>query len=179
MPNDLDELLLARDLDTGAVEHARRLRAERSVHERLQVPDADEVVAEAAADAQVGELAHLFSRQGLPDAQVEVSFFAETLPDGERAEPTVLVVDGGHPSGDRDVDSFARRVEQLVLRRPDVRVAEMPGAFLAQHAGRLAPLVSHDHAALDFEVAVRPSESGGVQPERVVVTCHQGGGRVA
>src|SRR5207245_5773025 len=123
--------------------------------------DADELVAEAAADAQIGELVHLFSRQGLPDPHVEVSFFAEALPDGERAEPAVLVVDGCDTARDRDADSFARRVDQLVLGRPDVPVAEMPGAFLAQHAGRLAPLVSHDDAALDLEVAVRSSESGG------------------
>src|SRR5439155_10623607 len=37
--NDLGELLAARDLHAAAVEHPRGLRAERAVHEDLQVPD--------------------------------------------------------------------------------------------------------------------------------------------
>src|SRR5437763_8013338 len=48
--NELRELLLARDLDARAVEEARGLRTERPVHERLQVADADEIVAEPSAD---------------------------------------------------------------------------------------------------------------------------------
>ena len=49
----------------------------------------------------------------------------------------------------------------------------MPGALLAEHTGRLAPLVTDDDAALDLEVAVRVRERRRVEPERVVVACHQ------
>ena len=45
--DDLLELLAARDLDTGSVEHEGRLGAERPVHERLQVAEAEEVVADS------------------------------------------------------------------------------------------------------------------------------------
>ena len=38
--HDLGELVAARDLHAAAVEHPRRLRAERPVHEHLQVADA-------------------------------------------------------------------------------------------------------------------------------------------
>src|SRR5487761_1745720 len=40
--DDLRELLAARDADAAPVEHPRRLRPERSVHEHLQVADAQE-----------------------------------------------------------------------------------------------------------------------------------------
>src|SRR2546422_5074727 len=139
-PDDLRKLFLARDLDAGAVEHARRLRAEGSVHERLQVADAHEVVAEAAAHVQVGELVHLVRRQRLPDAEAERAFLAQALPDTERAEPAVLVVHGRDPARNCDADAFACGLDQLVLGRPYVGVAEVPGAFLTEYAGRLAAL---------------------------------------
>ena len=69
--DDLRELFLARDLHAAAVEHARCLRAERPVHERLQVADAHEVVAEAAREVQGLEVAHLFGRDRLPDPEVQ------------------------------------------------------------------------------------------------------------
>ena len=105
--DDIRELVAARDLDAGAVEQARGLRPERAVHERLQVADADEVVAEAAADVQGGDLVHLLGGDGLPHAQVERALVAQALPDAERAEPAVLVVHGGDASADRDAHSFA------------------------------------------------------------------------
>jgi hypothetical protein len=55
----------------------------------------------------------------------------------------------------------------------------MPGALLAQHAGRLALLVALDDSAGNLEVAVRVGEGGGVEPERVVVARHECGGNVA
>ena len=169
----------ARDLDAGAVEHPCCLRAERAVHERLQVADPNEVVAEAAADPERRELVHLLGGDRLPHAQVQRAFLAEALPDAERAEPAVLVVDRGDAARDRDAHAFAGGLDHLVLGRPHVLVAEVPGALLAQHAGRLAALVADDDTALDLEVAVRVRERGRVQPERVVVAGDQRGRRVA
>ena len=48
-PHDLGQLLAARDLHAAAVEHPRRLRAERAVHEHLQVAELHERAAEARA----------------------------------------------------------------------------------------------------------------------------------
>src|SRR5439155_2504837 len=109
--DDLDERFAAGDLDAGAVEHAGGLRAERAVHERLQIANADEVVPEAAPDSKRGELVHLFRGQRLPDAEVERAFLAQALPDAERAEPAVLVVDGRDPARDRNADAVARGLD--------------------------------------------------------------------
>src|SRR6476619_8356430 len=86
------ELLAAGDLHTGAVEHARGLRAERAVHERLQVADAQQRAAEAAANVHPGEFAREVGRDRLPDAQAERALLVEPLPEAQRAEPAVLVV---------------------------------------------------------------------------------------
>ena len=93
-PDDLRELLAARDLDARAVQHARRLRAERAVHEHLQVAELEARPSEAARDVDVGELARLFGRKGLPDPQRQGALGFEPLPEAQRAEPAVLVVDG-------------------------------------------------------------------------------------
>ena len=58
-PDHVRKVLPARDLHARAVEHTCRPRAERAVHERLQVADADEVVTEAAADVERSQLVHL------------------------------------------------------------------------------------------------------------------------
>ena len=68
--DDLRELVAARDLHARAVEHPRRLRAERPVHERLQVADAEEVVAEAASGCRARRASvELLVRERLPDAE--------------------------------------------------------------------------------------------------------------
>src|SRR5438552_260402 len=117
--------------------------------------------------------------QRLPDAELERALLAQPLPDAEGAEPAVLVVHGRDSAGHGDAYPLARRLDQLVLRRPDVRVAEVPGALFPQHAGRLAGGIANDHAAFDLEIAVRTGERGRVEPQRVVVPGHQGGGPVA
>ena len=118
-------------------------------------------------------------RKRLPHPQREGAFPLELLEDGERSEPAVLVVDRDDAAGVREPDSLARGVHHLLVRRPHVEVAEMPRAFLAQDAGRLALLVALDDAAGNLEVAVRPSEGRRVQPERVVVARHERGRDVA
>ena len=118
-------------------------------------------------------------RERLPHPQREGAFPLELLEDGERSEPAVLVVDRDDAAGVREPDSLARGVHHLLVRRPHVEVAEMPRAFLAQDAGRLALLVALDDAAGNLEVAVRPSEGRRVQPERVVVARHERGRDVA
>ena len=61
--DDLGELLAARDAHAAPVEHPGRLRAERAVHERLQVAEAQVVVAEAGPEAELGELADVVVRE--------------------------------------------------------------------------------------------------------------------
>ena len=177
--DDLDEPGFARDLDAGPVEHACGLRPERAVHERLQVADPNEVVAEAAADPERLELVHLLGGDRLPHPQVQRPLLPESLPDAERAEPAVLVVDRGDAARDRDAHAFAGGLDHLVLGGPHVLVAEVPGALLAQDAGRLASLVADDDTAVDLEVAVRVGQCSRVQPEGVVVAGHQRRRRVA
>ena len=177
--DDLHELLPARDLDAGPVQHARRLRAERAVHERLQVADPQQVVAEPGAEAELLEPPDMVVRKRLPDAQRERAVLGEPLPEARRAEPAVLVVDRRHAA--RGDDLQARRASRRRTRRRtrQVAVAELPGRLLAEDARRLAVLVELDDAARDLEVAVRGGERRRVEPERVVVAGHQRGRRVA
>ena len=65
--HDLGELAAARDADARAVEHPGGARAKRAVHERLQVADPEEVVADPGGEAELGELAEPLVRQRLPD----------------------------------------------------------------------------------------------------------------
>ena len=90
--HDLDELFVADDLDAAPVEHERGARAERPVQERLDVPDPEQIVAEADARPML-EAFELIPGKGLPDAQVERAFLAETLEDAQGPQPAVLVVD--------------------------------------------------------------------------------------
>ena len=178
-PDDVLELGPAGDLDPRAVQHPRCLRAERPVHEGLDVADPEKRVSEASRDADLREPVDVVVRKRLPHPQREGAFPLELLEDGERSEPAVLVVDRDDAAGIREPDSLARGVHHLLMRRPHVEVAEMPRAFLAQDAGRLALLVALDDAAGNLEVAVRPSEGRRVQPERVVVARHERGRDVA
>src|SRR6185437_12187613 len=116
---DLDELVAARDLHPRAVEQAGGLRAERAVHERLEVADADQVVAEAAVETKRGGVLDLVGGDRLPDAQRQRALVAEPLPDAERAEPAVLVVHGGDAARNGDADALSRRLDHLVLSRAD------------------------------------------------------------
>jgi hypothetical protein len=121
----------------------------------------------------------LVGRDRLPDAQLQRALVAQPLPDAERAEPAVLVVHGRDPARHGDAHAFARGLDHLVLGGTHVLVAEVPGAFLAQHAGRLAVRIADDDAAAGLELAVRARERCGVEPEGVVVTRHQRRRRVA
>ena len=167
------QLFLARDLDAGPVEQAGRLGAERAVHEGLQVAELQQRAAEAAAHVHAGELVCLLGRQRLPDAQPERALGGEALPEAQRAEPAVLVVDRGHAAGGRQLYSRAHRLDVLVVGRLDVAVAEVPAGLLAQHAGRLAALVELDDAAGHLQIAVGQSEPGRVEPDGVRVAGHQ------
>ena len=152
--DDLGQLLPARDLDARPVEQPGRLRAERAVHEDLQVADAQQVVADARAQAELLEPVDVVVRKRLPDAQSERALLGEALPEARRAEPAVLVVDAGHAARGGDLQPVAHRVDELVVRGQQIAVAELPGRLLAQHAGRLAALVQLDDAAFDLQVAV-------------------------
>src|SRR5262249_55012303 len=56
LADHMRELVAARDRHTGAAEQPGRLRAERPVHERLQVADPQVVVADARVEAERLEL---------------------------------------------------------------------------------------------------------------------------
>jgi hypothetical protein len=88
----------------------------------------------------------------------------EPLPEADRPQPAVLVVHGCHAARGGDAKPRAHRLDVLVVRDPEVALLESPGALLAKHARRLAPLVHLDHAALRLQVAVRGSERGRVEP---------------
>src|SRR5205823_2440630 len=87
----------------------------------------------------------------------------------QRAQPAVLVVDGGHTALVGKPYAGPHCVEILLVRPDHVALLEAPRRLLAQHAGRLARRVTLDHAALDLEVAAGERERGARQPDRVVV----------
>ena len=118
-------------------------------------------------------------RNRLPDAERQRALLVEALPEPDRAEPAVLVVDARDAARGRDREPFAHRVDVLVVGHGEVPVLEPPAGFLAKNARRLALLVPLDDAARDLEVAVRDREPGRVEPERVVVVGEERCGRVA
>ena len=91
--DDLLELLARGDLDARPVGEQRRSRAERPVHEALQVADPEELVAEAGAERERRRAVEEVVRDRAPDPQREVPLVAQPLEDAGRAEPAVLVVD--------------------------------------------------------------------------------------
>ena len=91
--HDLLELLARRDHDAAAVGHPGGLRAERPVHERLQVAEPEEGRAGAAAQPDLAQVAEPLGRCRLPDAERQRALLLEPLPEPDRAEPAVLVVE--------------------------------------------------------------------------------------
>ena len=118
-------------------------------------------------------------RQRLPDPQLERALVLQALEDAQGAEPAVLVVHGDDAARERERDRLAAGVDHLVLGGPNVGVAEVPGALLAQDARRLAALVALDDTARDLQLALHARERGRVEPERVVVLGHERHGHVA
>ena len=125
----------ARDLDAGAVEHPRRLRAERPVHEDLQVADPEEVVAEPRAEAELLEPPEVVVRERLPDAQRERalrrrgaarSAVRPSQPSLSWTAVTPRAAATFSPSRIASTNSSSAALE--------VPVAEPPGRLLAQHA---------------------------------------------
>ena len=120
--DQLVELLAARDLDPGAVEHPRGLRAERAVHERLQVAEPQQRAAEAAADVRASR-ARPPSR---PEATARRAGTARPRPRSrcqkpERADPAVLVVHRGDAAGGGELEPGAHRLDVLVVGDLDRR----------------------------------------------------------
>ena len=124
------------------------------------------------------ELAGVLDQVGgdrLPDAQRERPGLLEAPPQAERAQPSILVVDGGHPAARGEPHAEPHRLDVLVVVERQVAILEAPGRFFAQHAGGLSGLVALDHSAGYLEVAVRAGEGSRVEPERVIVLGDQGG----
>ena len=142
--DDLGELLAARDHHARAVEHPGGLGAERPVHERLQVADAEEVAPDARVHPEGLELGDALVGDGLPDAEREPVALGDALEDARRAEPAVLVVDRDDASGRRGAEALARGVDELVLLRHRKARPELPGGLLAQDPGQLSALVPLD-----------------------------------
>ena len=163
------------DLDARAVEQPRGARAERAVHERLQVAEPQQVVAEAgaqperlrarraartAADCQTRSVRPPSARRrwnsSSAPSQPSLSWMAVTpraLASAQRRR--------AWPRGTRRADGA------------DEAVAERPRRHLAQDAGRLAVLVGLHDAARARQVAVGPRERRAEEPQRVVVARHQ------
>ena len=169
LAHDLLELLARRDHDAAALRHPRRLRPERPVHERLEVAEPEERRAGAAAEPDLPKLGETVGRRRLPDAEWQPALLFEPLPEPDRAEPAVLVVDGRDPACRREPHAVAHRLDVLLVRRARVPLFELPGRALVEDARRLPACVADDDAALDLEVAVREREGGRVEPEGVVV----------
>ena len=151
--DDVRELVAARDLDAGAVEHPRRLRAERPVHEHLEVADPEERVAEPGRQARVDDTVEMLVRQRLPHAERERVVVAQPLPEARGAEPAVLVVHGRDAAGGRDAQPVPHRVDVLVVGDGEVAVAEVPRGLFAEDARRLAAARPARPHRRDVEVA--------------------------
>ena len=78
--HDRGELVTARDPHPRAVEHPRCLRAERPIHEHLQVADSKQAAAEPGADAERAQLVHVLRGERLPDPQGQRAPCLERLP---------------------------------------------------------------------------------------------------
>ena len=161
-PDDLRQLGAARDLDARAVQHASRLRPERPVHERLQVADPQHRASEPAPQPELFERVEPVGRKRLPDPQRQI---VQGLPEAQRADPAVLVVDGRDAAGCRDAQSFAHRRDVVVVGDLEMAVAELPAGLLPQDAGGLAALVQLHHAAGDLEISVTARQPCRVEPE--------------
>ena len=137
--HDLLELLARRDHDAAPVRHPGRLRAERPVHERLQVAEPEEGRADAAAQADLAELGEPLGRGRLPDAQRQRALLLELLPEADRAEPAVLVVEGSDAARRRDLARRRASPRRTPRRAPATnRRLEPPRRLLVEDAGRLA-----------------------------------------
>ena len=136
--DDLGELLAARDPNARAVEHQRRLRAERPVHECLQVADPQQRAPEARRDPERRERADLIGRNRLPHAQRQRARPLEALPQPERAEPAVLVVHRGHATRRGELQPGPHRVDVDVVGDDEVAFLEPPCRLLPQDSRRLA-----------------------------------------
>ena len=119
----------------------------------------------------------LLGGRRLPDPQRQRLRLLEPPPEAERAEPAVLVVDGGDPARRGDLQPGAHRLDVDVVGNAEIALVEAPRRLLPQDARRLAALVALDHAALHLEVAAGERERRRVEPERVAVLGDQRRGR--
>ena len=179
LAHDLGELLAARDGHAGAVEHPCRLRAERPVHERLEVTDPQVARLRSRSGSRAPRAREAVRRDGLPDAEGEAVARRDPLEDPRRSQPAVLVVDRDDAAAGGDAQPVARRIDELVLGRHRDPSAELPRGLLADDSGRRAGLVALDDAAVHLEVALGPRERCGVEPGGVVVLREEERGCVA
>ena len=178
-PDDVRELNAARDLDARAVEHPRRLRAERSVHEGLEIAHPKERVTEPWRQACVDDPVEMLVRQRLPHTQRQRVLVAQPVPEARSAEPAVLVVHSRDTAGGSHAEPLAHRLDVLVVGNGEVPVPEAPCGLLTEDARRLAVGVPLDDTTRDLEIAAGEGQRGGVEPERVVVVGEERGGNVA
>ena len=170
----LGQPLAGGDLHARAVEQPGGGRAERAVHEQLEVAEPQHVVPEARAQPDRAQLGQPLGGQRLPHAQRQLATLVQALEDLEGPHPAVLVVHGGHAARRGDAQPGAAGLDHLVDARQGVAVAEGPGRVLAQHAQRLAVRPALDHAAGHLERRVGALQRRAAQPQRVVVAGHQG-----
>ena len=165
----------------AAVEQPRGLRAERAVHERLQVADAQERRRRGRGRSpSAASSPTLLVRERLPDAQRQ-RVRAREVAARSASAPSQPSLSCTATTPRRFASFMPARIASTYSSSAivDVALAELPRRLLAQHAGRLAALVALDDAARHLEVAVRAGERGRVEPERVVVLRDQRGRDVA
>jgi hypothetical protein len=93
----------------------------------------------------------------------------EPLPEADRPEPAVLVVERRDAAGGGDLDAVAHRLDVLLGGHVDEPSLEAPRRLLVEDSGRLAAVVPDDDAAVDLKVACGERERRRVEPQRVVV----------
>ena len=169
--------LVIRTPDPSSIE--RGPGSERSVHEGLQVAEAQEVVARCGSAAAASASSGMQSAGSDCQTRSDEPFaLVDAAEDRRGAEPSVLVVNRPDPARVGDTDAVARRRRPIRRRSPSTKRSRNRQA----DSSRRTPVgsavsVSLDDAARHLEVAARPREAGRVQPERVVVLRPESGRR--
>ena len=146
---DLGHLGGRRQHHPRAVEHPRRRRAERAVHERLHRPDPQEVGAEAGAELGRLRRPDLLGRVRHVDAKREAPVGVEPLPQAAAAIALVVVDRDDAPRVGR---RHRRPNRPRLLERRALGQREVPGVALAHD--RLSPSCPAARSAAELTQSV-------------------------
>src|SRR5205814_648820 len=93
----------------------------------------------------------LVGGSGLPDAERQAAVLLELLPEADRSEPAVLVVQRCDPAGRRDPHTVAHRLDVLLVGHTRKAPLELPRCLLVEDARRRTALAADDDASLDLD----------------------------